>query len=168
MDLNDKNAEYDLIIAENAEVGELTCVKKLATGALATDGTITGLTEEVKYVRVTYAASYISSTEYAGAVMGAGVLNIVEEYAVPAEGDLKILIPTNIFQTGSEGKDIVTPGMKVVVENGVKTVYINRLDPANGKKLEALVVGYNAAGEIVWTNGALLELATSYNNGLAA
>ena len=156
-----------VIEAENEEVGELTCVKELATGTLKADGTIEGLTEEVVSVRVSYTTSYVPADKYAGAVMNSGVLIFVEEYEVPAEGALKILAPTNIFQTGSEGKDIVTAGMKVVVdENGVKTLYINRLDPAKGGELKALAVGYNAAGEIVWTSGNLTTVVANYNNGL--
>ncbi len=114
--------------------------------------TFNGIHEDVKTIRVIY------STSYAGkGVMNGGVLIFAEEFTV-AEGatSMTFLAPTVIAQYGQpEGaKEMVTGGMFVFEENGVKTVYTNRLDPADATKgLTAIAVGLDANGKIVWTSG---------------
>lgn len=141
---------------------------KLAGGKLE-GSQISEIAENVVTIKVTYSTSYIGKDSYAAAIMNSGVLSMVAEYEVNGATSISILVPTVILQNGQpEGaKSLVTPGMYYFTDdNGVTTFYTNRPDPALGKKLSAIAVGYDANGKIVWTTGKFVELSATYANGL--
>lgn len=172
--LSTKSADHANSIAYyNAQFGETSCLVELAYGEIvkgaAATHTISNIASEVVTIKITYMTSYIGKDIYPAAMMNSGILNMVEKYDITAgTTSMTFVAPSVILQNGQpEGAiALVTPGMYSVTENGVKTFYTNRPDPASTvKALEVIAVGYNAEGEAIWTSGNLVAINT-FANGL--